>query len=104
MRQVSVLEAARLLASADAPQLVDCRERWEHELVALPGSILLPLGELAEGLDQLDPARPVLVYCHHGVRSLGALALLEAAGFAGASVAGGIEAWALQVDPKLRRY
>jgi molybdopterin/thiamine biosynthesis adenylyltransferase/rhodanese-related sulfurtransferase len=85
--------------------LLDVREPLEHELVHLEGSRLIPLGELPGRLAEIDPRAPVIVYCHHGRRSLEAVSLLRAAGFHDAlSLAGGIEAWALELDPALPRY
>jgi rhodanese-related sulfurtransferase len=104
MRQIDVEHARQWLESEEPPQLVDCRERWEHERVALPGSMLLPLGTIEEQVEQLTPGRPVLVYCHHGVRSISAAVLLERAGFDATSMAGGIDAWSLRINPSLRRY
>lgn len=85
--------------------LLDVREPLEHELVHLEGSRLIPLGELPGRLAEIDPRAPVIVYCHHGRRSLEAVSLLRAAGFHDAlSLAGGIEAWACELDPALPRY
>jgi adenylyltransferase/sulfurtransferase len=87
--------------------LLDVRQRWEHELAALPGSQLIPLGELAAGAGEIAvPAKALLVvYCHHGIRSLSAAALLEELGFQDVySLAGGIDAWSSTVDPQVPRY
>ncbi len=85
-------------------QILDVRERWEHERASLPGARLIPLGELADRLGELDPARPLAAYCHLGVRSLYALRLLAAAGFTDlAHLAGGIDAYS-QLDPSVPRY
>ncbi len=85
-------------------QLLDVRERWEHDRAHIPGSILIPLGELADRLGELDPARPLAAYCHHGMRSLHALRFLRGAGFSDlAHLSGGIEAYS-QMDPSVPRY
>jgi sulfur-carrier protein adenylyltransferase/sulfurtransferase len=85
-------------------QILDVREHWEYELASLPGAQLIPLGELADRLGELDPARPLVAYCHLGVRSLHALRLLRAAGFTElAHLSGGIEAYS-QLDPSVPRY
>jgi len=91
----------------DAPRgllLLDVRSEGEHELVRLPGSVLIPLPELHERLDELERGRPIVVYCHHGIRSRSAAALLAAAGFDAVSLRGGIDAWSLRIDPSLMRY
>tara|TARA_A100001037_G_C14962819_1_gene550110 strand:- start:219 stop:548 length:330 start_codon:yes stop_codon:yes gene_type:complete len=107
MNQVSPLELEARLNSAHPPHLLDVREEDEHELVSLPGSKLIPLGELPGRTDELDPWKhePVVVYCHHGVRSQHAIAFLMSAGFQTLeNLQGGIDAWSTTVDPTLPRY
>ena len=87
------------------PVLLDVREPWEFEIAHLEGSRLLPLGELAERLAEVPRQVPLVTVCHHGVRSRTAAELLMRAGFAEvASLAGGVDAWATEVDPGMRRY
>jgi rhodanese-related sulfurtransferase len=105
--EITVEELAEALASPNPPALLDVRSHGEHDTVHLPGSILIPLGELAARLDELEDARGanVVVYCHHGIRSRSGAAILQAAGFpAVTSLRGGIDAWSLRIDPKLPRY
>jgi len=86
-------------------QLVDVRQPVEHAIAHLSGATLLPLPELVSRVAELDPARPVVVYCHHGPRSLRATQWLRQQGFPRvASLAGGIDAWSVEVDPALPRY
>ena len=93
------------LAGNGAVVLLDVREPWEHELVHLEGSTLVPLGQVGDRLAELDPRRPIVTVCHHGVRAARAQALLEAAGFPDVrTLEGGIDAWALAVEPEMRRY
>lgn len=94
------------LAAGEAVYLLDVRQPWEHELVHLPGSVLLPLDQLSDHLDEVQPPAGALVvaYCHHGVRSLSGAALLGANGFAATSMRGGIEAWSREVDPSVPTY
>ena len=76
-------------------------------LAALPGSVLVPLDELTERADEIEPPPGALVvaYCHHGVRSLSAAALLDRLGLPGvASLRGGIDAWSREIDPSVPRY
>lgn len=102
------IDAAALRAALDSarpPVLLDVREPWEAAIAQIPGSVLLPLGDLPERLGELDPSVPVVVYCHHGVRSARALAFLERNEFADARhLTGGIDAWSVAVDPTLPRY
>ena len=103
-RDISPAELRTALFGERGPQLVDVREPYEWEIARITGARLVPLGELAARLDELDPRREVVAYCHHGVRSQRAAALLEGAGFRVRSLAGGIDAWAAEVDPAVRRY
>lgn len=107
-RQISVRELAERLRAQGRTDtyLLDVRQLWEHQRAALPASVLIPLHELPARLDEVEPPPGALVvaYCHHGVRSLGAAAILEQAGFDAVSLRGGIDAWSLEVDPSLPRY
>jgi molybdopterin/thiamine biosynthesis adenylyltransferase/rhodanese-related sulfurtransferase len=103
--EVSVLALEAELASPDAPQVVDVREGWEWEIARIEGSVLIPLAELGDRVRELDQARPVVTVCHHGIRSLTARELLIAAGYSDVrSLAGGLDAWAVQIDPGMSRY
>jgi molybdopterin/thiamine biosynthesis adenylyltransferase/rhodanese-related sulfurtransferase len=92
------------------PLLLDVREVPEASFVALPDSVLMPLGTLPDRLDELTELAggrdgSIVVYCHHGVRSARALTLLEKAGFTKVRhLTGGIDGWSLQVEPELARY
>jgi rhodanese-related sulfurtransferase len=120
-RQISVSDLSRLLASGAPLRLVDVRAPWEYARVHLPDSTLIPLPDLEERWSELLPAAgepqsapdgqpraadPLIVtYCHHGVRSLGAAALLEAKGVGPVvSLAGGIDAWSRLIDPAVPQY
>ena len=107
MREVTAPELAARLEAGEPTLLVDVRQPEEHALGVLPGSVLIPLGELAVRAGEIDPPAGTLVVtvCHHGVRSYKAAAYLMHVGVEGvASLAGGVEAWSLQVDPGLPRY
>lgn len=85
-------------------QRLDVRQPWEHQVSSLPGAVLIPLNELADRLGELDPDRPVAVYCHHGSRSLFALRILQSGGFRDiAHLAGGIDAYS-RMEPSVPRY
>ena len=107
VRQLHVKELAARLRAGAPVYLLDVRQPWEHELAALPGSHLIPLDQLPARAGEVRPAEgvPVVVYCHHGIRSLTGAALLERRGLPDvASLAGGIDAWSLLVDPGVPRY
>jgi rhodanese-related sulfurtransferase len=99
--------ALKAMLDAGAPvYLLDVRQPWEHELVALADQAIIPLDELEARVAEVRPPAGALVvaYCHHGVRSLHAAAILARAGLRVASLAGGIDAWSAQIDTALPRY
>ncbi len=103
-REVEVRELARMLTRTPAPMVVDVREPWEWEIARIEGSRLVPLGELAGRLGELDPRAELITVCHTGKRSLMAQELLQGAGFRARSLAGGIDAWAAEVSEGMARY
>ena len=85
--------------------VIDVREPHEYEIAHIDGAVLIPLSELPTRLGELDGHREIVTHCHHGARSLKALEILKAAGFSKVrSLRGGIDAWAVNVDPSLPRY
>ena len=87
--------------------LLDCREQDEYDLVHIDGATLLPMSQITERVDEIadHKEKPVVVYCHHGGRSLRVTNWLLEQGFQNAlSMAGGIDQWALQIDPSKPRY
>ena len=93
------------LSGAAPPYLLDVREPWEHAIVALPDAHLIPLGQLPARLAEVPADADIVTYCHHGLRSLQARSLLLGAGFGRVrSLAGGIDAWASDVEPGMVRY
>lgn len=103
---ITPAQLAERLKSPDRPTLLDVRNPDEHAYVALPDSILIPLHELQARVDELEALRgkEVVVYCHHGVRSLSGAAFLQALGIEAASLSGGIDRWAKEIDPALPLY
>ncbi len=105
--QIAPAELAGKLGSENPPHLLDVRETEENAFVALPNSTLIPLGELASRVGEIDGWRDqeVVVYCHHGIRSLNAIAQLKHFGFTKVqNLAGGIDRWTSEVNPELPRY
>ncbi|BDI05225.1 rhodanese-like domain-containing protein [Sphaerotilus microaerophilus] len=102
-------ELARLATTGPAPLLLDVREPWETALarLELPHAALkcLPMREIPSRLAELDPQRPILCLCHHGMRSLQVAMFLESHGYPHAyNIEGGIDAWSRDVDPAVPRY
>jgi len=103
--EVSATELAAELEAGRPIVLLDVREEWEAAIASLPDAVLVPLGHLAEELDDVDPGTAIVAYCHHGIRSASALELLRSRGFTSARhLSGGIDAWARAVDPSMERY
>ena len=104
--QIQPTELKALLDSGRPVLLLDVRQPEEYALCALSDSVLIPLGELMGRVDAVQPPEGalVVVYCHHGVRSLSGAAILRRAGVDAASLAGGIDRWSLTVDPGVPRY
>jgi adenylyltransferase/sulfurtransferase len=85
--------------------LIDVREPHEWEIAHIEGARLIPLGQLPERLGELDGHAEIVTHCHHGARSMKALALLKGAGFNRVrSLAGGIDAWADRIEVGMPRY
>lgn len=103
--EIDVHQAKARLDSEPGTVLLDVREGFEVAICAIPGARHIPLKQLGERLSELPSDRPLLVYCHHGMRSLHATHALRARGFNHAqSIMGGIEAWAQTHDPAMQRY
>ena len=104
-RALEPAELKRMLDAREPLVLIDVREPWEAERVQIPGSLLVPFGNLAARVAELDPAAPTIVYCHHGPRAFSAAEFLARRGFGSVAVLnGGIDAWAREADPMAARY
>ena len=98
-------ELSQELSKGKKVLLVDVREPHEYEIARIEGSKLIPLGELPERVNELDTADELVLYCHTGGRSARATDFLRGLGFKKVrNLEGGIEAWAVQVDPSINRY
>lgn len=107
MRQMTVGELADRLASAgdDKPLLLDVREPWEFETCRIEGARSMPMGSVPAHIDELDTDAETVVICHHGMRSAQVAAFLERQGFSNViNLAGGVAAWADEIDPGMARY
>jgi adenylyltransferase/sulfurtransferase len=105
--EVHCAEVKARLDGGDDFLLLDCREPDEHEAVHIAGAELLPMSEIQQRVGELEPhkEREVVVYCHHGGRSLRVAMWLRGQGFTQASsMAGGIDQWAQEIDATLPRY
>ncbi len=107
IEQISVEELKKKLDQKDDFLLLDVREDYEYQIASIEGSTLIPLGQLESRLSELESYRNknIVAHCHHGGRSQRALELLQMHGFGKLqNVKGGIDAWALEIDPTVARY
>ena len=105
--EISVEELQELLGGAHPPRLIDCREDDEWHTCRIEGAQLIPLSNFAEAaLAKLsDHDQHLVVYCHHGMRSMRATLWLRQQGFHQTqSLRGGIDLWSELVDPAVPRY
>jgi rhodanese-related sulfurtransferase len=94
-----------MLAEGRTPRLIDVREESEWAICRLPGAELMPVGRIAEWSARLDPQQEILLYCHHGIRSLHAAMTLAGKGFTHVlHLRGGLDAYSLRADPSVPRY
>ena len=105
--EITCQDVKQKLDSGEEFLLLDCREQNEYELVHLENSSLMPMSEIVDRFQELTEyqAKPVVVYCHHGGRSLQVTQYLRQQGFTDVlSMAGGIDRWSQEIDPTLPRY
>ena len=105
---VPTITASELRAKLDRKEkfvLLDVREPFEYDICNIPGSKLIPLGELPARLSELDSADDIVLHCKSGSRSARALKVLQEAGFRKVNnLGGGITAWSEEVDPSVPKY
>jgi adenylyltransferase/sulfurtransferase len=102
---ITANELKERMKSGNHLRLLDVREPHELQISQLEGSTLIPLGQLASRLSELDSAEEMVVFCKAGTRSARALELLVSAGFRKIkNLKGGINAWAKEIDPSLPIY
>jgi rhodanese-related sulfurtransferase len=93
------------LQSGESLLLVDVREPWEHQTAHIEGARLISVREIPAHVDDIEDAGEVVLFCHHGMRSLEAAAWLRSKGIAGArSMSGGIDRWSVEIDTSVPRY
>lgn len=102
--EISVRELKAGLDRKEKLVLLDVREPKEHALARIEGSTLIPLGSLDERLSGLDKGARIAVHCKSGSRSAKAVRRLRAKGFNAVNVAGGIDAWSVEIDTTVPRY
>jgi len=103
--EIGPRELQALQANGGALELIDVREPHEFEIALIPGAKLIPLSALPAHVSELDSSRQIVLYCHHGQRSMRALEYLYGTGFRKLkNLRGGIDAWSREIDPSVPRY
>jgi len=102
---VTVEELKVFIDNNEGVFVLDVREPQEHQICSIPGSVLIPLGELPNRINELGGHEDMVVHCKSGVRSAKAVKILRNAGFKKAkNLSGGILRWIDVVDPSLPKY
>jgi rhodanese-related sulfurtransferase len=104
--QITPADVKRRLDSGEKLRLIDVREPHEHQISRVEGGELIPMRSVPQQLESLrsEPA-PLIVFCHHGMRSLQVVNWLREQGVEGcSSMMGGIDRWSLEIDPSVPRY
>ena len=102
---MSAHELKRKMDAREPFELIDVREVFEYEIARIDGAKLIPLGEIAERVSELQREQPIVVHCHSGQRSAQAVRLLRQRGFANVyNLEGGIDAWSDQIDSNVPKY
>jgi adenylyltransferase/sulfurtransferase len=106
MEEITATELKQRLDHGDDIQIIDVREPHEYEIALIPGSRLIPLGEVLDRVSEIDAGRETVVHCKMGGRSAKAIETLQRAGFTGRliNLKGGITAWSNEVDPSVPKY
>jgi rhodanese-related sulfurtransferase len=106
--EISPADLARSLREGEPLVLLDCRETWEHSAARIEPSENIPMNTIPANLNRIESlaeGKPLVVYCHHGVRSLNTVVWLRRQGLDQAvSLSGGIDRWSLEIDPSVPRY
>src|SRR5208282_255289 len=103
--EITVRELKRLIDSGTQVHLVDVREQYEYDLCHIEGSTLIPMRKFWTGVNNLNPEDEYVFYCHVGERSAWVVNLLRHRGFKKVkNLKGGIDQWAVEIDPSTPRY
>jgi rhodanese-related sulfurtransferase len=104
-KEISASEAVILRNKNKDAVFLDVREHSELAICRIEGALHVPMGEIPERHEALPRDAPLVVLCHHGMRSLNVVQYLEKKGFENAiNLSGGIHAWAVDVDPEMKKY
>jgi rhodanese-related sulfurtransferase len=104
--EITATELKQRLDKGDDIQIIDVREQKEYDFARIPDSKLIPLGQVINRMDEIDPNRETVMHCKGGGRSAHAIEALKRSGFQGRllNLKGGITAWSNEVDPSVPKY
>ncbi|MEN8661821.1 MAG: rhodanese-like domain-containing protein [Lentimonas sp.] len=104
-KEINAIEAANLHENEANVTFLDVREDSELAICRIEGALHIPMGQIPERADALPKDGKLVIFCHHGVRSMNVLHYLEATGFTNTiNMSGGIHAWATEVDTEMACY
>ncbi|HLN97106.1 MAG TPA: molybdopterin-synthase adenylyltransferase MoeB [Pyrinomonadaceae bacterium] len=106
LEEITATDLQRRLEQGQDVQVIDVREAFEYEIARIPGTRLIPLGQVVARMNEIDPSRDTVMHCKGGVRSAKAIAALKQAGYPGklVNLKGGITAWSDEVDGSVPKY
>ena len=106
--EITPAEVKRKMDAGEALHLIDVRQPEEYQIARIDGGELVPMNTVPSAVQELEAKAddaPLVVYCHHGVRSLNVVNWLRGQGISDCrSMAGGIDRWSLEIDPRVPRY
>jgi rhodanese-related sulfurtransferase len=104
-KEISAANAAKLREESPDATFLDVREHSELEICRIEGALHIPMGEIPDRAESLPKDSLLVIFCHHGMRSMNVLQYLERRGFENLiNLSGGIHAWSLEVDPSVPKY
>jgi len=105
IKSISVGELSNRINSGGKISIIDVRESFEWEICRIEGTKNIPMSRLIESIEKIPKQESAVIMCHHGVRSLNVIHYLETKGFHRLiNLEGGIDAWAIEIDPSMNRY
>jgi rhodanese-related sulfurtransferase len=105
IQKLSPGDVKKILEENESARLIDVREEWEYQKAKIENSELMPLSNFITNLNNLSKDDNLIIYCHHGVRSLQVCNYLEKLGFKNLiNLEGGIDAWSKEVDSSIPIY
>ena len=103
--EITPQDVKKRLDAGETFRLVDVREPFEVQQASIAGAEVIPMRTVPNALATLEEEeKPIIVFCHHGMRSLQVVGWLKEHGVDSLSMAGGIDRWSLEIDPKVPRY